>query len=394
MKKRIAIIIPTLSGGGAERVAANLSLYLPNDKYDKYLIVYDGSKTDYSFEGKLLNLESRAISNPISKIFNNIKRIIKIKKIKKDYKIDTTISFLSAPNMVNILTKSNDKVIVSIRNYVSDSSKNTYEKIGLRLIPLLYNKADSIVCVSNLIKDDMLKNYKIPNSKLVTIYNSYDYEKIISLAKDSDIEESSDVFEHPTIITVGSLTFQKGQWHLIRAFSKILCEIPNAKLIILGKGELQNYLSDLVKNLNIEESVRFLGYQSNPFKYIYRSSLYVFPSLFEGFPNALCEAMVCGKPIISSDCKSGPREILAPDTNINTQISEIEYCEYGILTPVCDGQMYSHEEKLTKEELLLYKSMLNLLRNPDLMKAYGLKSNERVQSFSVDRIIREWENIL
>src|SRR5699024_8973667 len=149
------------------------------------------------------------------------------------------------------------------------------------------------------------------------IYNFYDIEKILELSKEPLTVQDAKIFENPTIVTVGRLAEQKGQWHLIRALNKVKKEIPDVKLIILGEGELEDYLKKLVNDYKLTENVHFLGFQKNPFKYITKSDMYVFPSLYEGFPNALAEGMVCGLPVISSDCESGPREILSPDLDLN-----------------------------------------------------------------------------
>jgi len=137
-----------------------------------------------------------------------------------------------------------------------------------------------------------------------------------------------------------------------------------------------------------------LGYKKNPFKYIGRSTIFAFPSLFEGFPNALCEAMACGVPVISSDCKSGPREILAPDTDIEQQVKGIEYAKHGILLPVCDGNYYDAEMPLTSEERLLQRTIIKILSNKKMKEEYKTKSKEGVNRFQSDIVIKQWEKLI
>ena len=193
---------------------------------------------------------------------------------------------------------------------------------------------------------------------------------------------------------MGRLTKQKGQWHLIRAFKKVKEKITNMKLIILGTGELEDYLKKLVVGLNLEKDVYFLGFQKNPFKFISKSKIHVFPSLYEGFPNALVEAMACEIPVISSDCKSGPREILAPETNIDVETKIIEYAKYGVLIPVCNDNYYKAKDPLTNKEMILAKSIVELYLSKELLENYTVKSKERVKDFNKDNIILEYENIL
>ena len=138
----------------------------------------------------------------------------------------------------------------------------------------------------------------------------------------------------------------------------------------------------------------FLGFQKNPFKFISRSTIYVFPSLYEGFPNALVEAIACEIPVISSDCKSGPREILAPETNIDVETKIIEYAKYGVLIPVCNGNYYKARDPLTNKEMILVKSIIDLYLSKKLLENYTHKTKERVKDFNKDKIILEYENIL
>ncbi|MFW6029413.1 MAG: glycosyltransferase [Halanaerobiales bacterium] len=394
MKKNIAILIPKLTNGGAERVASNLSLYLSEDKYNKHVIVYDADKRDYPFEGELISLDSKSIVNPFGKIINFIKRVYKLKKIKKEHNIHTTISLLSGPNLVNIFAKRNDKVIVSVRNFVSKSSSGFYGRIFNLSIKLLYSKADIIVAVSNTIRNDLVTNFGLNEKKIKVIYNPYDIQKIRELAQEKIEEEYRDIFNNPTIITAGRLTKQKGHWHLLRAFKKINEEIPSTNLVILGQGELEDYLKKLAIEMKIDKDVYFVGFKNNPFKYISRSTVFVLTSLFEGFPNALCEAMATNIPVISADCKSGPREILAPNKDITIESKGIEYEEYGILLPTCDGKMYKFDDELTNQEECLYKSIVTTILNKDILNNYKIHSSKRVKDLSMKTIMKIWENII
>jgi len=390
-KKNLAIIIPTLRGGGAERVASNLSFYLPDKKY---IILNDAEEIEYPYKGILLDLNTKAINSPLGKIFNFIKRVYKVKKIKKRYKIQISISFLEAANIVNIFSKTEDKIIVSIRNFTSKSSKGFYGKLYNYLIKIFYNRADVFVVVSKGVREDLIKNYGIKENKIKIIYNLYDLEKIQNLAKEEIEDKYKRIFNNPVIINVGRLTKQKGQWHLIRAFKKVKEKITNIRLVILGQGELDGYLKKIVEELNLNKDVYFLGFLKNPFKFISKSTMFVFPSLFEGFPNALVEAMACGIPVISSDCKSGPREILAPKTDLKIETGIIEYAKYGILIPVCDDNYYNAHFPLTTEEMVLAKSIIDLHSSKELLKNYAYKAKERVKDFDKDKIILQYENIL
>ena len=341
----------------------------------------------------MLSLGVKASPNPIIKLLNTIRRTQKLKVIKRKFKIDTTVSLLSGPNIVNILSRDKDKIIVSVRNYVTKSEKGFYGALFRFSIKHMYNRADSIVAGTNALKQDLVSSFGIDKYKIKVIYNFYDIQKINELCAKEIESEYQYLFKGPTIITVGRLSTQKGQWHLIRAFKRVIMEVPDAKLLILGKGELNNYLEDLVTELSLEGSVVFLGFNANPFKYIKRATLFVFPSLYEGFPNALCEAMVCGAPVISSDCESGPREILAPNTDMTAKTTTIEFAEYGVLVPVCDGKFHPIDT-ITHEESLLAQAIINYLKEPNRVSEYARLSKERASDFSKTNILNMWEREL
>jgi len=234
----------------------------------------------------------------------------------------------------------------------------------------------------------------IKENKTKLVYNFYDLKKIHNLAKEKIEDKYKNIFNNPVIINMGRLSRPKGQWHLVRAFKKVKEEITNMELVILGRGELEDYLKQLACEMDLEKDVYFLGFQKNPFKFISKSKIYVFPSLYEGFPNAFCEAMACGVTVISSDCKSGPREIMAPETNIDGETKIIEYAKYGILIPVCDNNYYNAQIPLTTKEKILAESIIDLYLSKKIREKYIKKAKEKVGDFDKDKIIIQYESIL
>ena len=393
--KKILFIVPSLSGGGAERVVATLSRSLSSE-YDVNIAVFSSKRIDYEYEGELIDLEIPESQNRLIKDFKALRRI---KKIKKEIEPDVSVSFLPEPNMINIMSRTEEeKIIISVRNIFSRVISKS-DVLGVSILKPFFNyfykKADIIVALSKGAKQDLINNFKISQDKIEVIYNPCDIEGIKKKSKDEEIlEREKEIFEKPTIINVGSLTEQKGQWHLIRSFKKIKEEIPEAQLVILGEGKLNKYLNKLKRDMKLENNVHLLGFKQNPFKYMKESDIFILSSLYEGLGNVIIESMACGTPVISTDCESGPREILAPKTKITKKIENIEKAEYGILTPTPDGEKRKANKPLTKEEKTLSKAMIEMIKDKRLKRKYSEKSKERAKDFEPEEIYKDWEDLM
>lgn len=382
--KKVAFFIPDLGGAGAERVVSNLTQALAERGYDIFLILYNQSDVAYPFGGKLLTIDGR--SNSIlykNKILKFLYRTYKLKMLKHKYKFDFVISFLENPDFQNILTKGKEKVYISVRNYASKS----YSKSKKFISKLLYRRADKIIAVSEGVKEDLINNFLIQERKIKVIYNPYDLEKINLLAQEAIEGKFQDIFNKKCILNTGRLTRQKGQWHLIRVFSYVCNEFSDVELVFQGEGPLLEKLKRLAESLGIIDRVHFIGFQSNPFKFMKSSYIYALTSLYEGFPNTLVEAMICGLPAISVNCKSGPKEIL-----IRTKDSTDE--SYGILLEEFQQNEDIEGLILSEEEKKMAARICQLLRNNEEYQIYRAKSIERSKDFRLTKIIEEWRKIL
>ncbi len=393
-RKRIILMTRTLGNGGAERVVSVLGNEF-NQKYKLFLVLFDASKNDYTSSGDLIDLKSNnKKKNFVTRFYTVFDRVKKVKLIKREQNIETSISFLEGPNIVNLMTPKNNKIILSIRNYKSEQNKGLLGLLSTLSIKIFYNRANIIVVPSKLMYLDLIENFHIKKNKVKVIYNPYEIKKIsVKSLENLDSKILEIIQDNKVLINVGSLSTQKGQEYLVRIFKKVKAEINNIKLLIIGKGHLEGKLKYLVKEEGLEEDVIFFGFQDNPFKFISHADLFVFPSLFEGFPNALVEAMACKKAVIAADCKSGPREILSPDSDIKKITDKIIYAEYGVLAPVFRPGVDSNLE-INNKILEWTEGIVELLNNDKKRKEYEELSFVRALDFDVKKIIKNWEEII
>lgn len=389
MKKNIAIIIHKLYGGGAEHAACNLSLFL-QEKCNATLVAFDARKAAYPHTENTLDLGVPAAKNLLQRAMLLPRRVSRLKKIKKDRKIDVSIALLPGPSMASALSRrKGEKTIMSVRNYLSmqDGAK------GLSALKTRFTASisDCVVAVSRMAALDLSENFNVPEEKIRVIYNAVD-PALLSY----DCDESAPWLQDdgPVVVTMGRLHGQKAHWRLIRAMAKVVESIPNAKLVILGDGEYKEKLAALAKELGIEKNVFLPGYVVSPHGYVRRADLFVLSSLYEGMPNAMLEAMACGIPVVSTDCPSGPREILAPDTSITVVAEELEQAKYGILVPPLDKGGFNASDPLSKAEIALAEGMRMLLADRALRAQYAQKAASRAADFAPEVIAGQWHSLV
>lgn len=383
IKKKIIFLIPTLSSGGGERVVSQLSLNLP-DSIERMIVLFK-NQISYPYKGRTVFLNI-PLSNPLFfKIYYFFVALLRFRKIVKSEKPDYVISFGSPANIINIF--SGAKSILRADTFFSSSPRRIYKV----LVKLFFNRAFKIICVSKVNAQDLIDNFKIKEEKVKVIYNPLDVNEIKNLSIEPIESEYQGVFKGSVIINAGRLTNEKNHKQLIRAFKGVKDEVSDARLVILGSGKLEAELKKMAIDLGVEKDVYFLGWQNNPFKFFAESKAFVLPSLREGLSCTTLEAMACGLPIISVDCKSGPREIIAPRTAIDKVTKGIERGDYGILTPPFDNEKYEAEKSLTKSEEILKQAIVKVLTDRKLAQFLSQKSLERAMDFDVKKIIKEWK---
>ena len=371
MKKNILFLIESLRDGGSERSISNVATEI-SKKHNVLLVVANAKETDYLFSGNIIEIKEFISKNPLKRLVG-----IKIlKSIKKKYDIDISISYLTAYNLYNILSRYKDKCFISIRNHLS--AKN--EGLIARKATIYSNKkADKIICCSKSVEIDQINKFSANKNKTIVIenfVNEVNYKKKIT---------------NNNIITVGRLTRHKGQEHIIKAMSLVVKRIPDAKLFILGRGSNKDYLEDLVNKLKLSNNIEFIGYTNDIGNYYNKSKLFVLASDYEGFSNSLVEAMSYSLPVIATNSFGGNSEVLS-EKCYKTNIHKSIHSKYGILIPtfVSDHNNFS----ITKNERILAKELINLLINKKDYNYYKNKSFERSKFYSKKKIIEKWLNII
>ncbi len=399
MDVKLYFLINSLAGGGAEKVAIRLSEHLPMSAF--ILLERD---VKYKTDKPIFFLSNHSTkTSPIIKTLSIPIYAYKLSKFLK--KNSLAVSFLERANFVNIISKLSKKHRAIISVHMDQKTGHVgLRKLNKLLVRILYPKADLVIAVSQGVKQSLI-NLGIEEEKIKVIYNPYPIDEIRELAKEP-LGSYEEIFKHPVLITAGRLTKPKGQWYLLRVFKALKEKHKDLKLVILGEGELKDYLVKLSQELGLKTyvwdrdklsesfTVYLLGFQKNPFKFIARSKLFVFPSLWEGFPNALVEAMACGVCVVSSDCRSGPREILAPNTDFNYQTQKPEFAEYGVLMPVFEVKYKTANEPLEEREIMWVETIDKLLEDENLRKNYSEKTKQRAEDFRIEKIVQEWKEIL
>lgn len=389
MTKNAAIIIHKLYGGGAEHAACNLSLFL-QEKCNVSLIAFDARNAAYPHTENTIDLGVPAAKNLVQRLMLLPKRVSRLKKIKQEQKIDISVALLPGPSMASALSRrKGEKTVMSVRNYLSmqEGSK------GLSALKTRFTASisDCVVAVSRMAALDLHQNFNVPEEKIRVIYNAVD-PALLS----HDCDENAPWLQQkgPVVITMGRLHGQKAHWRLIRAMAEVIKKIPDAKLVILGDGEYKEKLQKLAADLGIEQNVFLPGYVVSPHGYVRRADLFVLSSYYEGMPNAMLEAMACGVPVVSTDCPSGPREILAPDTSITEVAEELEQAKYGVLVPQLEKGGFNAEEPLSKAERTLADAIGMMLSDHELRNAYAQKAKAHAADFSPEAIAAQWHALI
>lgn len=353
--KKIAFYINTIArGGGAERVISQLVNSFSKLQYEVWLLTSEMRKIEYPIcsEVKRVVLEERKEQSFLKR---NLYRVFKLRTFCKENNIELLVSFMAEPNIRAILATRliNTKCIVSVRN---DPTKEYGGFFGKQIMKYVMPLANGCVFQT----DDAMRAFpqKLQNKSIV-IMN--DVAEIFF-----DVDRCVD---KGNIVTIGRLSAQKNHLFLIQAFEEVLKEHPSYKLNIYGEGDLRESLETYINDRNLDDYIKLNGKTEDVVSVLKKAEIFVLPSLYEGMPNALLEAMAVGVPSVSTDCPCGGPRML------------IENMKNGILVPV-------------NEKKNLIEAINCLIENDELRSVISKNARLCANEYKPDIVFENWRKYI
>lgn len=356
MKKKILVVAASMNGGGSERVMSILANGLDRRKFEVILVLL---KKEGEFlknlrdDLKIVDLQTRKIRYSVIKLYKLIRKEKPSIVFSTLGSLNIILSFLKlAFNDIKFVAR--ESSIVSIKN-----KQEKHPKLYDFLYRKNYNNFDIVICQSKFMRNDLLNNYAIKKHKLVVINNPVEVDRIKSLTNsDETIYDSRKI----NLLVVGRLNKVKGFDLLLNVLSRL---DANYHLTIIGQGSEETTLRQIAVELKIVEKLSFLGFQDNPYRYMKQADFFILSSRYEGFPNVLLEANICGTPVIAFNCPGGIEEIIENGVN-------------GYLVPCSD-----------------IDEMTRVIRSSD-RKAFNENTIKEFikEKYAADKIIKKYENVL
>jgi len=355
-QKKILLVIPALTIGGAEKAIVEIANEL-HQFHKVEMIIFENKIQLPIGEYQITSLNCPASGSIVTKIFNVVLRVFKLFFIFLRRRPDQIISFTESANYPTIIAAlfagCARKLDVSVRTnpkYIDQKHKP--------FISVLYRFPRRVVMNSQGAVAELLKQFSLMPAKVKVIHNAVDLNKVLKLS-----EESLNLFP-PFFVCVGRLAPEKRFDHVLAAFCQSGLS-PHCKLIFVGDGPEREKLEEEADRLGISKSVQFVGFTKNPYPYMKHALALVITSKFEGWPNVISEAMATGCPVLSYRFNFGPSELIVNDRN-------------GFI--FSDGQVSE-----------MSSGMKNVYEFSDeKRKIFSQACKESVQKFSVSRIIGEW----
>jgi glycosyltransferase involved in cell wall biosynthesis len=361
----VSVFLPALAGGGAEKAMLHLAQGLAERGLKTDLVLAEAAG-DYleqvSPDVRLVDLHSK-FPVILSKTFALQKYLQREQPSVLISALDIVSSSLWAKWSSRVPTR----VVMCVQTYLSEQFRNdesnTLKKLRPQLVRWLYPRSDELVAASKGTAEDLALITDLPLERIRVIYNPVVTPEVLEKSQEPIAHPWFLPGEPPVILGVGRLVNQKDFFNLIQAFAQVR-RVRSSRLMILGEGEQRSQLEQLVRELKLDDDIALPGFVENPYAYMAKAAVFALSSKYEGFGNVVAEAMATGTPVVSTDCPSGPAEIL-------------DYGYYGKLVKIGDSNA-------------LAQAILATLDNP--INSEVLK--RRSQAFSTDRVVDQYLEVL
>jgi glycosyltransferase involved in cell wall biosynthesis len=362
-RRRVLFILPSLRGGGTERVITILLRHLDRGRFEPHLALLEKA-------GPFLDEVPADV--PIHDL--NVSRVRyafpSILEVVWELRPDTVLSSLCELNLAVAFVKPffppGTRLLLqeatSLSSYLAEKGEDT----GLMrwLYRRLYSRATKIICKADYVLDDLARHFGIPRDKMLRIYNPVDVARITQLA-----ESGANPFptNGPHLVAAGRLVNVKGFDVLLDALKLVRETIP-VQLTILGEGPLESDLKARSTRLGLSDAVRFAGFQANPYAFYKHADLFVLSSRYEGMPSAILEALSLGTPVVATDCPGGVREIIAGSN-------------MGLMVPSSNPR-------------LLAEAIISAIESGKQKPSKTQELEALLEKFGVDRVMAQYEDLL
>lgn len=360
-KKKVVFILPRMGGGGAERVVSIVANGLAKRDFLVSIAVLVGEDSYYRLDDSVQFItadlpmdRSSRFTRKISMMKGFGKSISFVKTVIQDYQPDVVIPLLTSCEIVGYLATRGMKNTIRVSSERNDPTRENYGTRKLK--EFIYKSSDLLICQSQTVAS----YYKcVPKEKKCVIPNPIDQTLM-----PAPMEESKPA----RVVSVGRLTSQKNMTLLVKAFGLIADEFKDVTLTIYGEGPKRAEIEEVIRSANLQERIFLPGASADVFHHIKDAALFVMPSDYEGFPNALLEAMALKIPVISTDFATGvAREIVTKD--------------FGAVVPC-------------RDEHSMASAMEKFLRDDALRRRIRTQENTELNKYNVDRVIDMWDKSL
>lgn len=365
----MVFVINSLAGGGAERVMATLVRASGSLRPHRPITLVLLDRETIAYEPpdgvELVQLDCKGRLLP---------SVIALRNLVARLDPETVLSFLTRANVANVLATRGRSPACIISERVNTSAhfrSGVGGMIGKALVRLFYARADHVISVSKGVSDDLTRHFRVCPGRMSVIANPVDHAAIETMAGETPALS----LDRPYVVAAGRLVPNKNFGMLIEAFAR---SGLTGDLVILGEGPLRDALEGQARALGLERRVHLPGFVDNPFAIIARSTLFALPSNAEGFPNGLVEAMACGRPVVSTNCPSGPSEILLGSPR--ETITSTAYCSAGAIVPPNDPDLFA--------------AALRAVHDDPERELRGKAALEMSRAFSIERTVEQYWRVI